>query len=86
MFGQRERIVFLIFCSSETLSAGEGELAEYAEEGLKELIPCAGLAHIDSVIKPVLQLVALSHTHTHTAPFVTCHTQTDVTLTVGTSI
>ena len=53
-------LLSLIFRSSETQSAGEGELAEYAEEGLKELIPCAGLAHIDSVIKPVLQLVALS--------------------------
>ena len=30
-------------------------LVQYAEEGLKELILCAGLAHIDSVIEPVLQ-------------------------------
>ena len=33
----------------------EEELASYAEEGLKELVSCAGLGHIDSVIKSVLQ-------------------------------
>lgn len=31
------------------------DLATYAEEGLKELVKYAGLAHIDSVIEPVLQ-------------------------------
>jgi len=30
-------------------------LAKYAEEGLKEVILYAGLAHIESVIEPVLQ-------------------------------
>lgn len=33
----------------------EATLTTYAEDGLKELILCAGLAHIDSVIEPVLQ-------------------------------
>lgn len=33
----------------------ESSLASYAEEGLKELVVCAGLANIDSVITPVLE-------------------------------
>lgn len=36
----------------------DSNLASYAEDGIKELILCAGLAHIDSVIVPVLQYVA----------------------------
>jgi hypothetical protein len=31
------------------------DLVTYSEDGLKELVLCAGLAHIDSVILPVLQ-------------------------------
>ena len=42
---------YLHSCSA----SGEENLPHYAEEGLKELIVCAGLAHIDSVIIPVLQ-------------------------------
>ena len=41
-----------IFSDSRTEATN---LVQYAEEGLKELILCAGLAHFDSVIEPVLQ-------------------------------
>lgn len=33
----------------------EVNLMKYAEDGMTELVMCAGLAHIDSVILPVLQ-------------------------------
>ena len=35
--------------------AGVAELVQLAEDGLKDLVTCAGLAHVDSVIQPVLQ-------------------------------
>ncbi len=40
---------------NDTSERGGGNLGEYSEDSLKELILCAGLAHIDSVIEPVLQ-------------------------------
>ena len=52
----QEGAVLTSFLSTREVQSADGEeLAQLAEEGLKELITCAGLAHIDSVIKPVLQ-------------------------------
>lgn len=32
----------------------EEDLASYAEGGLKQVIQCAGLTHIDCVLRPIL--------------------------------
>ena len=39
---------------SERPTGKEEDLASYAEGSLKEVIQCAGLTHIDCVLRPIL--------------------------------